>query len=43
MFDPYCEGPWREYPEHFGWDEFVARKDFSAAHPDAFELLGIPR
>jgi hypothetical protein len=17
-----CEGPWREYPEHFGWDEF---------------------
>jgi len=19
-----CEGPWREYPEHFGWDEFIA-------------------
>lgn len=18
-----CEGPWREYPEHFGWDEFT--------------------
>jgi hypothetical protein len=18
-----CEGPWREYPERFGWDEFV--------------------
>ncbi len=18
-----CEGPWREYPEHYGWDEFV--------------------
>lgn len=18
-----CEGPWREFPEHFGWDEFV--------------------
>ena len=18
-----CEGPWREYPEMFGWDEFV--------------------
>lgn len=18
-----CEGPWREYPDHFGWDEFV--------------------
>jgi radical SAM protein with 4Fe4S-binding SPASM domain len=21
-----CEGPWREYPEHFGWDEFVPVK-----------------
>lgn len=21
---PVCEGPWREYPEHFGWDELVA-------------------
>jgi pyruvate-formate lyase-activating enzyme len=21
--DGVCEGPWREYPEHFGWDEFV--------------------
>lgn len=19
----YCEGPWREYPEIFGWDEFI--------------------
>jgi len=19
-----CEGPWREYPEHFGWSEFCA-------------------
>ena len=19
----YCEGPWREYPERLGWDEFV--------------------
>lgn len=18
-----CEGPWREYPEHFGWDEYT--------------------
>jgi MoaA/NifB/PqqE/SkfB family radical SAM enzyme len=28
-----CEGPWREYPELFGWDEFepvVARPDASA-------------
>jgi len=22
-----CEGPWREYSEHYGWDEFVPRED----------------
>ncbi len=22
-----CEGPWREYPERFGWAEFAARSD----------------
>jgi len=22
-----CEGPWREYPEEYGFDEFVPRKD----------------
>lgn len=22
-----CEGPWREYPERFGWDEFQPRQD----------------
>ena len=22
-WDSQCEGPWREYPETFGWDEFV--------------------
>ncbi len=22
-----CEGPWREYPARFGWEEFVARTD----------------
>ncbi len=22
-----CEGPWREYPERFGWDEFEPRTD----------------
>ena len=27
-----CEGPWREYPELFGWDEFVpVRKKAAAA------------
>ena len=23
-----CEGPWREYPELYGWDEFVPVTDF---------------
>lgn len=22
-YERTCEGPWREYPEHYGWDEFV--------------------
>jgi sulfatase maturation enzyme AslB (radical SAM superfamily) len=22
-----CEGPWREYPEHYGWEDFVPRQD----------------
>ncbi len=22
VYDPVCEGPWREYPELFGWSEF---------------------
>jgi MoaA/NifB/PqqE/SkfB family radical SAM enzyme len=22
-----CEGPWREYPDNYGWDEFVPRTD----------------
>jgi MoaA/NifB/PqqE/SkfB family radical SAM enzyme len=22
LLDDRCEGPWREYPEHYGWDEF---------------------
>lgn len=26
-----CEGPWREYPEHLGWDEFVPVKRQPAA------------
>lgn len=35
-FDAMCEGPWREYPEKYGWEEFEPRKDFSGAHPDLF-------
>ena len=30
-----CEGPWREYPEHYGWSEFVARKDPCACEEEA--------
>ncbi|MBI5501610.1 MAG: radical SAM protein [Deltaproteobacteria bacterium] len=30
LLDPVCEGPWREYPERFGWSEFHARRDASA-------------
>ena len=37
VFEPVCEGPWREYPERFGWDEFVARKDFTRAHPSTLQ------
>jgi MoaA/NifB/PqqE/SkfB family radical SAM enzyme len=22
VFDDFCEGPWKEYPERFGWSEF---------------------
>lgn len=32
-FDPICEGPWREYPEYFGWDEFIPRPTFEGSHP----------
>lgn len=24
--DAVCEGPWREYPERYGWDEFIPVK-----------------
>lgn len=33
VFDPICEGPWREYPEQYGWDEFIPRRNFEGAHP----------
>lgn len=26
-WNPVCEGPWKDYPDIFGWDEFVPRKD----------------
>ncbi len=33
-FREVCEGPWREYPEELGWEEFVSRTD------DPGEALG---
>lgn len=35
-FKAICEGPWREYPENYGWAEFNPREDLSGAHPDTF-------
>ncbi len=40
-FAKVCEGPWREYPEHYGWDEFVPRPDLQDAHPVIRRELGI--
>ena len=37
VFNPICEGPWREYPEHYGFDEFIPRKDASGTHPAFLE------
>jgi len=31
LWHDVCEGPWREYPEIFGWDEFVPVKKPRAA------------
>jgi MoaA/NifB/PqqE/SkfB family radical SAM enzyme len=30
-FDPVCLGPWKEYPEEFGWSEFVPVTDFAVS------------
>jgi MoaA/NifB/PqqE/SkfB family radical SAM enzyme len=40
VFDPYCEGPWREYPERFGHDEFVPRLSFEGTHPLFLREIG---
>ncbi|MBM4354440.1 MAG: radical SAM protein [Deltaproteobacteria bacterium] len=29
-----CEGPWREYPEKYGWDEFTPRRDPCFLEPE---------
>lgn len=28
IFYNLCEGPWREYPETYGWDEFIPIREF---------------
>jgi MoaA/NifB/PqqE/SkfB family radical SAM enzyme len=37
-----CEGPWREYPERFGWEELVPVTEPAEADP-AERLPGYPR
>jgi len=37
--DPYCEGPWREYPERFGFEEFVPVPKPGASAPAPTEDL----
>src|SRR5262249_26552915 len=44
-FEPMCEGPWREYPEHLGSDEFQAVAgprvfDTAIVLGEGFALLG---
>lgn len=34
IFNPVCEGPWKEYPENYGWDEFKPRRTIEDIHPD---------
>lgn len=38
-FDSVCEGPWREYPEHFGWDEFIPRATFEGSRSRALQAM----
>jgi len=39
-FDLLCEGPWREYPEKFGWDEFKPVKGKKIkSREELFELF----
>jgi pyruvate-formate lyase-activating enzyme len=35
LHNKICEGPWREYPEKFGWEEFIPVKNDSG-HADIF-------
>ena len=37
VFNPMCEGPWREYPEHYGFDELIPIKDTKAMDPEFLE------
>ena len=44
-YDKICEGPWREYPQNFGWSEFkpvskrAQAKGMAQAVNDAFDML----
>ena len=39
-FYDVCEGPWREYPENFGWDEFVPVEGDRITNPEDI-LVGL--
>jgi len=39
-FDPICEGPWKEYPEKFGWSEF---KPVPGPKVKSMEDLGVEK
>ncbi len=38
VWNDQCEGPWREYPDHYGWDEFIPVTD--KARPPVQHLPG---
>jgi MoaA/NifB/PqqE/SkfB family radical SAM enzyme len=37
LFNTICEGPWKEYPRLFGWNEFVPIKEFFYKQTDSQE------
>ncbi len=40
IMNPMCEGPWREYPEHYGFDEFIPIRDTKAMDPEFVQEFG---
>lgn len=40
ILNPMCEGPWREYPEHYGFDELIPVKDTKSMDPGFLQKFG---